>query len=165
MIELSDEYISVRSIWLFVLVMSGIRFRVNPLPMFASMSRNCLLERCTISEVSVNATGLKPSPTLFVWEYSSIWSNWQTDWAESWVVICKMHLTLCFHHIAHAFQSEYTLYINLNVKKLLARRSPDIWSLSDCNGTRTHNKLVRKRTLNHLAKLTNWLSWVLSTYL
>ena len=25
--------------------------------------------------------------------------------------------------------------------------------LSDCNGTRTHNHLVRKRTLNHLAKL------------
>ena len=25
--------------------------------------------------------------------------------------------------------------------------------LSDCNGTRTHNQLVRKRTLNHLAKL------------
>ena len=23
--------------------------------------------------------------------------------------------------------------------------------LSDCNGTRTHNHLVRKRTLNHLA--------------
>ena len=27
-------------------------------------------------------------------------------------------------------------------------------SLSDCNGTRTHNHLVCKRTLNHLAKLT-----------
>ena len=25
--------------------------------------------------------------------------------------------------------------------------------LSDCNGTRTHNRLVRERTLNHLAKL------------
>ena len=24
---------------------------------------------------------------------------------------------------------------------------------SECNGTRTHNHLVRKRTLNHLAKL------------
>ena len=26
--------------------------------------------------------------------------------------------------------------------------------LSDCNGTRTHYHLVRKQTLNHLAKLT-----------
>ena len=25
--------------------------------------------------------------------------------------------------------------------------------LSDCNGTRSHNRLVRKRTLNHLTKL------------
>ena len=29
--------------------------------------------------------------------------------------------------------------------------------LSDCNGTRTHNHLIRKRTLNHLAKLAKWL--------
>ena len=27
-------------------------------------------------------------------------------------------------------------------------------SLSDCNWTRTHTHLVRKQTLNHLAKLT-----------
>ena len=30
--------------------------------------------------------------------------------------------------------------------------------LSDCNGTRTYNHLVHKRTLNHLAKiLAKWL--------
>ena len=32
----------------------------------------------------------------------------------------------------------------------------EIWNVvngNDCNGTRTHNHLVRKRTLNHLAKL------------
>ena len=38
-------------------------------------------------------------------------------------------------------------------------------SLSDCNWTRTQNHLVRKRILNQLAKLTKWLSCVLSTYL
>ena len=27
-----------------------------------------------------------------------------------------------------------------------------------CNGTQTHNHLVRKRTLNHLAKLANLLT-------
>ena len=31
-----------------------------------------------------------------------------------------------------------------------ARNRCDIWSLSDSNGIRTHNHLVRKRTLNHL---------------
>ena len=29
----------------------------------------------------------------------------------------------------------------------------DTWSLSDSNGTRTHNHLVHKRTLSHLAKV------------
>ena len=33
------------------------------------------------------------------------------------------------------------------------------------NWTRTHNHLVHKRTLNHLAKLARWLSCVVSTYL
>ena len=37
--------------------------------------------------------------------------------------------------------------------------------LSDCNRTRTHNHLVRKRTLNHLAKLAKWLRCVVSTNL
>ena len=41
----------------------------------------------------------------------------------------------------------------------------DIWSLSDCNGARTNNHLVCKRTHNHLAELAKWLSCVVSTYL
>ena len=35
---------------------------------------------------------------------------------------------------------------------------------SDSNRIRTHNHLVRKRTLNHLAPLAKWLSSVVSTY-
>ena len=53
----------------------------------------------------------------------------------------------------------------LNVKELFARNRYDIWSLSDSNGIRTHNQLVRKRKLNHLAKLVKWLSCVVSAYL
>ena len=34
---------------------------------------------------------------------------------------------------------------------------------SDCNGIRTHNHLVRKRTLRHLASLAKWLSVRLKT--
>ena len=33
----------------------------------------------------------------------------------------------------------------------------------DCSWTRTHNHLVLKRTLNHLAKLAKWLSVRLRT--
>ena len=68
--------------------------------------------------------------------------------------------TVCSCHVTYAFQSESTLYGCLNVKELLARSSRKIWSLSDCNWTRTQNHLVCKRTLNHLAK---WLSVLLRT--
>ena len=37
--------------------------------------------------------------------------------------------------------------------------------LSNSNYIRTHNRLVRKRTLNHLSKLAKWFSCVLGTYL
>ena len=47
---------------------------------------------------------------------------------------------------------ESTLYSCLNVTEFLAQSRREIWSLSDCNWTRTQNHLVHKRTLNHLAK-------------
>ena len=75
-----------------------------------------------------------------------------------------MHLTVCYYHVTYAFQSESTLYICLNVK-FLAQNRCDIWSLSDWNSTWTHNHLVWKWTLDHLAKLTKRLSCVMSTYL
>ena len=78
----------------------------------------------------------------------------------SWTVLIikvlhqtMIFLTVCSYHVTYAFQSESTLYSCLNVKELLARNTRDIWGLSDCNGTRTHNHLVRKRTFNHLGKL------------
>ena len=53
--------------------------------------------------------------------------------------------------------SRTTLCSCLNFKELLARNRRDILSLSECNGIRTHNHLVHKRTLNHL---TNWPVWL-----
>ena len=81
-----------------------------------------------------------------------------------WVFICTVHLSVCSCHVTYNFQSESTLYSCLNVKELLARNRREIWNLSDCNWTRTQNNFVGKRTLNHLAKLTKWLSCV-SEYL
>ena len=52
-------------------------------------------------------------------------------------------LIVCFYHVTYEFESESTLYSCLNVKELLARSRRHIWRLSDCNGTRTHNHLVR----------------------
>ena len=61
---------------------------------------------------------------------------------------------LCYYHVTYVFQSESTLCICLNVNERLARNRRDIWSLSDCYGT----------LLNHLAKLTIWLAWLVSPY-
>ena len=92
-------------------------------------------------------------------------ANWPNDRAVFWVLICTVHLTVCSCHVTYAFESESTLYSCLNVKELLARSRREIWRWTDCNWTRTQNHLVLKRTLNHLAKLAKWLSYVLSTYL
>ena len=83
------------------------------------------------------------------------------DSSVLWVLICTVHLAVCYYHITYAFQSESkkkkksesTLYRCLNVKKILAQNRRGISSLSDSNRFRTHYHLVLKRTLNHLAKL------------
>ena len=45
----------------------------------------------------------------------------------------------------------------LIVKELFTWSRCNIWRLSDCNGTRTHNILVHTQTLNHLPKLVSSL--------
>ena len=74
------------------------------------------------------------------------------------IVLCCEYLSV--YHVTYAFQSESTLYSYLNVRELFARNRRDIWSLSDSNGIRTHKDLVRKRTLNHLAKLASLAKWL-----
>ena len=70
-------------------------------------------------------------------------------------------ITVCSCHVTYAFHSESTLYSCLNGKELLARSRREIWSLSDCNWTRTHNRLVRKRTLKQLASSASLAEWFL----
>ena len=50
----------------------------------------------------------------------------------------------------------------LNVKELLAQRRCHIWSSSDSNGIWNRNHLVRKRTLNNLAKLAKNLIFLMN---
>ena len=47
---------------------------------------------------------------------------------------------LKYNHGEKSFKASFMIYVDLE------------W-LDDCNGTRTHNHLVCKRTLSHLAKL------------
>ena len=51
------------------------------------------------------------------------------------------------------------------IRLFLRKKSKSKFSISDSNLIRTHNHVVRERTLNYLAKLTEWLSCVVSTYL
>ena len=75
--------------------------------------------------------------------------------------ICRYNRSsVCYHHVMYAFQSESTLYCCVNVKELLTRNRRDIWSLSDCNGIRTSNHLLK-----YLGKLAKWLSCIMTTYL
>ena len=165
MLELCSEYFSVRCISMYILVMPRTPFRVNSHFIFALMSRNSLLEAGAKCEDEVTATWLKPTTTLFLNEHSTIWPNWPNDWAVFWVLICTVHLSECSCHVMYTSHGEYKLYIWLNVKELLARNRREIWRWSDCNGTRTQNHLVLKRTLNHLVKLAKWLRSPQSTYL
>ena len=65
----------------------------------------------------------------------------------------------------YVFQSESTLCSCPNLKELFPPSRRKIWRWSDSNRTRNQNHLLLKRTLNSLAKLTKWLSCVLSTHL
>ena len=74
-------------------------------------------------------------------------------------------LTVCSCHVTYAFQSDSTFYSCLSFKELLAQSRREIWSLSECNWTRTQNHFVCKQTLNHFTQLnkfrfrTKWF-WV-----
>ena len=81
--------------------------------------------------------------------------NWKKSFIGTFTWISST-LTVWYYHVTYVFQSGSTPYSSLNVKELLAWNRRYIWSLSDSNGIQTHNHLVRKWTLNHLAKLANW---------
>ena len=63
MLELCSEYLSVRCIWLYILVMPRTLFRVNPHSIFAWMSRNSLFKAAAKSADEVTATALKGKTT------------------------------------------------------------------------------------------------------
>ena len=113
----------------------------------------------------MTATGLEAIINYFVNKNSTIWPKWRNDWAVFWALICAVNLTVCSCHVTYPFQDESTLYSCLNIKELFAQSMREMWNLSYCNWTGTQNHLVRKWTMNHLAKLSEYLSCVLSIYL
>ena len=102
-----------------------------------------------------------PQTLCFINKHSTILPNSPNDWAVLWVLIFMVHW-LCFCRVTYAFKGESALSNWLIVKEIFAWNRRDIWNLSNSNGTRTHNHVICKRTLNYLAK---WLSCVVGTYL
>ena len=83
---------------------------------------------------------------LIWWEYYNQWGIYQRS-RVSLLEPGQNSLSIaCSDHVTYAFHSESTLYSCLSVKERLAQTRRNIWNLSDCNGTRTHNHLVRKQT-------------------
>ena len=80
----------------------------------------------------------------------------------TWLYVLAMSRT-SFRVNPHSWKTY--IDICLNVKGHLALTRCEIIKLSDCNWTLTQNHLLRKRALNHLAKMAKWLSCFLSTYL
>ena len=100
-----------------------------------------------------------PPRTFFFHPFSPLINYWVKFSIRVWSDI--LMLAVCSYHVTYAFQSESTLYSCVNVTDILARSRREIWSLSEWNWTWTHNHIVHKRTLNHLAKpasLAKWLS-------
>ena len=58
------------------------------------------------------------------------------------------------------FQSESRFDSCVNVIEFIAHDRGHVCSLGDSTRIWTHNHLVRKRTLNHLAKLASLAKWL-----
>ena len=93
---------------------------------------------------------------LFVRTYFYLW--------ESLLVYGRLWESFLVYD--HLWKSIFlSLYENKYVYEYHHQNMMMIFYWSGRNGTRTHNHLVRKRTLNHLAKLAKSLSCVVSIYL
>ena len=66
-----------------------------------------------------------------------------------WILKLRMILNVLIMSRTRFRVNPHSIVICLNGKELLSPNRWNIWSLSDCNGTRTHNHLVRKWTFNH----------------
>ena len=161
MTEPCSEYLYYGAFRLYVLVISRTCFSVNPHSVKELLARNkrkiWSLSDCNWTRI-YNHLVRKGKPN-----HLAKLAEWLSFVCEYLFVLCI--LSECSCHVRYAFESESILYSYLNAKELLAWSRCKIWILSDWNFTGTQNHLVRKRALNHFAKLAKSLSCVASTYL
>ena len=69
-------------------------------------------------------------------------------------------LSACYHHVTCEFHNESTLYSLSECQETRCSNQVPYLEFIDSNTIRTHNHLVHKWTINHLAELATWLSVV-----
>ena len=162
MIKESYEYLSVQYIWLFDIIMSYAFQSESTIYFFPIVNKLYAQSRRNISTLSdwnrtqtYNHIVRKATLNHLASRNKSL-SRVQSTYIHS--VFDRM-LSSCQVRIS---QWMHTLGLP-QYQQALFRNRRHIISLSDTKGTRTHNHLIWKQTLNHFVKLTNdWAEfWVL----
>ena len=162
MIELCCEYLSVRCIWVCVIIMFESEYTVYSL---AECQGTPYSKEARYLNLNWEQGEPNPQPV-------SMLRNTE-PFSETGQMI-----ELCYEYLPVRYIWLYILIlwgtnfrvnphsvIWMNVKELLARSRCHISTLSDNNEIRIQNLLVHKRTHHHLAKLIKWLNSVVSNYL
>ena len=126
------EYLSVWFIWLYVIIISRTRFRVNLHSILSWMSRNVFLG-CNIWSLN-DSNGIRINNHLECKGTSKHLAK-----LAKWLS-CVLGTYL--HGAFNCMLLSCTLYSCLNVKKLIPRNKRNIWSLSDNKEIQIHNNLV-----------------------
>ena len=158
MVELRCEYLSLQCIWLYVIIMSCTRFRVNQHSIVWPNVKELLAWRREYIWNLSDSNDIRTHNYLVRNRTLNHLAK-MTKWMSCVVSTYLYGASDCVLFSCHVQVSDwiYTLVtICLNVTEVLAWTRCHIWSLSDSNEIRTHNHSVRKRKLNHLAKLSKW---------
>ena len=108
-------------------------------PVYQSYKKTVKLENLTVDYSSP------------CWIFQNIWKTltWPNVYLSRWL----------FSQIPVQLLKGY------NARHYLLVMTKKMRDAGDCNGTRTHDQLICKRTLKYFVKLAKWLSCVVSTYL
>ena len=144
MIELCYEYLSVRCIWLYVIIMSRTSFRVN------LKSTVCLNVKEFLAWSRRHIWGLSDSKGTQ--NHNHLVDKWTQNHLATlvkWLTcVVKNDMYGTFDCILLSYHVRVSVNLHStvcrNVKELLTWSRRHISSLSDCNGIKTRNHLVYK---------------------
>ena len=112
----------------------------------------------------------------FVWENSALFKHERYSYLLYYIVVMwwsqttpyiKIQSRLCNDalHIKHLLSYKTISAYMFSKWMILSPKILKKIKCCDCNGNLTHNHLLRKQALDHLAKLAKWLSCIVRTYL